>query len=90
MHGFLLKEKNSGSLVLSVRTDLNTIHHSSYYIKRLSRIVILFTDWILTLIVFVQWFFFLHLYNRPRVKRTIRHFHVLKNWMINRNREESY
>lgn len=35
MHGFLLKEKNSGSLVLSVRTDLNTIHHSSYYIKDL-------------------------------------------------------
>lgn len=27
------KKKKSGSLVLSVQTDLNTIHHSSYYIK---------------------------------------------------------
>lgn len=35
MHGFLLKEKNSGSLVFSVRTDRNTIHHSSYYSKDL-------------------------------------------------------
>lgn len=29
------KKNKSGSLVLSVRTDQNTIHHSSYYIKDL-------------------------------------------------------